>query len=43
MCYFCCNWTKKNAIDDTQFYVLVVTLSTQDEEKLLQELKSGFM
>ena len=30
------------AITDTKFYVLVVTLSTQDNAKLLQQLKSGF-
>ena len=30
------------AITDTKFYVLVVTLSTQDNRKLLQQLKSGF-
>ena len=29
-------------ITDTKLYVLVVTLSTQDNEKLLQQLKSGF-
>ena len=31
------------AITDTKLYVLVVTLSTQDNIKLLQELKSGFI
>ena len=30
------------AITDTKLYVLVVTLSTQDNAKLLQQLKSGF-
>ena len=30
------------AITDTKLYVLVVTLSTQDSAKLLQQLKSGF-
>ena len=30
------------AITDTQIYVLFVTLSTQDDVKLLQQLKSGF-
>ena len=30
------------AITDTKFYVLVVTPSTQDNAKLLQQLKSGF-
>ena len=29
-------------ITDTKFYVPVVTLSTQDNAKLLQQLKSGF-
>ena len=30
------------AITDTKLYVPVVTLSTQDNAKLLQQLKSGF-
>ena len=30
------------AITDTKFYVLVVTLSTQENTKFLQQLKSGF-
>ena len=30
------------AITDTKFYVPVVTLSTDDNAKLLQQLKSGF-
>ena len=30
------------AIRDTKLYVPVVTLSTQDNAKLLQQLKSGF-
>ena len=30
------------AITDTKLYVPVVTLSTQDNTKLLQQLKSGF-
>ena len=29
-------------ITDTKLYVPVVTLSTQDNSKLLQQLKSGF-
>ena len=29
-------------ITDTKFFVLAVTLSTQDNAKLLQQLKSGF-
>ena len=32
----------KFAITDTKLYVPVVTLSTQDNTKLLQQLKSGF-
>ena len=32
----------KIAITDTKFYVLDVNLSTEDNTKLLQELKSGF-
>ena len=32
----------KFAIIETKHYVLVVTLSTQDNTKLLQQLKSGF-
>ena len=39
------NVTNQNAtfeITDTKLYVPVVTLSTQDNSKLLQQLKSGF-
>ena len=32
----------KFAITETNLYVPVVTLSTKDNEKLLQQLKSGF-
>ena len=32
----------KFAITETKLYVPVVTLSTQDNAKLLQQLKSGF-
>ena len=32
----------KFKITDTKLYVPVVTLSTQDDAKLLQQLKSGF-
>ena len=32
----------KFEIKDSKLYVPVVTLSTQDNEKLLQQLKSGF-
>ena len=31
-----------SAITDTKLYVPVVTLSTQDNAKLLEQLKSGF-
>ena len=33
---------EKFAITETKLYVPVVTLSTKDNEKLLQKLKSGF-
>ena len=33
---------RKFAITETKFYVPVVTLSTKDNENLLQQLKSGF-
>ena len=33
---------RKFAIIETKLYVPVVTLSTKDNEKLLQQLKSGF-
>ena len=36
------NQEAKFAKTDTKLYVPVVTLSTQDKAKLLQELKSGF-
>ena len=36
------NQATKFAITDTKPYVPVVTLSTQDNAKLLQQLKSGF-
>ena len=32
----------KFAITETKLYVPVVTLSTKDNKKLLQQLKSGF-
>ena len=32
----------KFAVTETKLYVPVVTLSTKDNEKLLQQLKSGF-
>ena len=34
--------TEKVVITDTKLYVLVVTLSVNDNAKLLQQLKSGF-
>ena len=33
---------RKIAIADTKLYVPVVTLSTQDNAKLLEQFKSGF-
>ena len=36
------NQNATSAITDTKLYVPVVTLSTQDNAKLLQQLKSGF-
>ena len=36
------NQEPKFAITDTKLYVPVVTLSAQGNEKLLQELKTGF-
>ena len=30
------------AVTDTKIYLLVITLSTQDDSILLQQLKSGF-
>ena len=35
-------WATAFAITDTKVYGPVVTLSTQDNVKLLQQLKSGF-
>ena len=34
--------SKNQAITDAKLYVLVVILSTQDNPKLLQDIKSGF-
>ena len=42
LCYFCSNWRNKIKITDTKLYVLNVTLSTQDNAKLLQQLSFGF-
>ena len=36
------NQEAKFAINDTKIYVPVVTLSTDDNEKLLKKIKSGF-
>ena len=36
------NQEQKFTISDTKTYVPVVTLSTQDNAKLLEQLKSGF-
>ena len=36
------NQSSTFSINDTKLYVPVVTLSTQDNAKLLQQLKSGF-
>ena len=36
------NWGATLTIIDTNRYVPVITLSTQDSTKLLQQLKSGF-
>ena len=36
------NLGAKFAIAETKFYIPAVTLSTQDNAKLLQQLKSGF-
>ena len=37
-----CTGEGKFGITETKLYVPVVTLSTKDNEKLLQQLKSGF-
>ena len=42
LCITNSNGAGKFAITDTRFYVPVVTLSTQENTKLLQQLKSGF-
>ena len=39
--YFFWKWRKKLKIIDTKLYVPVVTLSTQNNVKLLEQLKSG--
>ena len=40
--YFCCNWRITFAETDTKCDVQVVTLLTQDNTKILVQLKSGF-
>ena len=40
--YWCKKSRRKFSIIDTKPYVAVVTLSTQDNGKLLEQLKSGF-
>ena len=40
--YVAANQKTKFAIADAIFYVTVLTLSTQDNAKLLEQLKSGF-
>ena len=42
LCYFFYSWRNKFAITDAKLYVPKVTLSTGDNEKLLEQLKSGF-
>ena len=42
MSYFFCDWRTKFKITDTKLYVPGITLSTEDNAKLLQKLKSGF-
>ena len=42
MCFYWFWRLEKFAITQTKLYVPVVTLSTQDNTKLLQQLKSGF-
>ena len=42
LCYYSSTGAGKFAITDTKVYVPFVTLSAQDNAKLLQQLKSGF-
>ena len=42
MCYYYSTGKEKFKITDPKLYVPVVTLSTQDNAKLLQQLKSCF-
>ena len=40
--YCCCKSRRKCSITDTRLYVPAVTLSTEDNTKLLEQLKHGF-
>ena len=40
--FFISGYCATFSITDTKIYVLVVTLSTQDNAKLVEQLKSGF-
>ena len=42
LCLFFCNRRKKFAVTQTKLYVSVLALSTEDNAKLLQQLKSNF-
>ena len=42
MSYFFCNWKNKICITDTKLCAPIETLSTQDNTKLLKQLKSAF-
>ena len=42
LCYYLFTGAGRFQITDTKLYVPVVILSTQDNAKLLQQLKSGF-
>ena len=40
--YICCSLNATFEVTDTKLYILVVTLSTQDNAKLLKQLDPGF-
>ena len=42
MCYFFCSWKNKICNNRYKLYFKIVTLSTQDIAKLLEQLKYGF-
>ena len=42
MCYFFCGWKNKILITDLHNLIITVTLSTQDNAKLLEQLIKGF-